>query len=157
MLLDGSGIIFKDELLQKGEQGGENAAKQLHTALADHLGISFPNVPSPKIIAKIFVNLKGPKGLSETCARGGIVSDSSILDDFVRGFNSSIPLFDLVDIGAAKDKGGRKIGGMPRNDRIACMRTELTRLQKASDFISTIAIAIRSSWVARTKSTTPGS
>lgn len=112
MLLDGSGIIFKDEFIQNGEQGGENAAKQLYTALADHLGVNFPNVPSPKIMVKIFVNLKGPKGLSEAYTRGGIVSDRSVVDDFVRGFNSSIPLFDLVDIGAGKDKGHHKIGGM---------------------------------------------
>lgn len=108
VLLDGDGMMFKDEYLQRGEQGGHHAAKQLYAVLEHYLAGNFPSLTSPKIMTKLYVNLKG---LSDACVRGGIISDPSILDDFVRGFNGSMPLFDLVDIGS-KDKAQEKIGGM---------------------------------------------
>ena len=46
------------------------------------------------------------------CVRGGILHEQSLLDDFVRGFNESIPLFDMVDVGVGKDGPYHKIGGM---------------------------------------------
>lgn len=108
VLLDGDGMMFKDEFLQRGEQGGQIAAKQLYTLLEDYLAGNFPSLISPKIMVKLYVNLKG---LSDACVRSGIVGDPSLLDDFARGFNGNTPLFDLVDIGS-KDKAQVKIGGM---------------------------------------------
>lgn len=108
MLLDGDGLIFKDEFLQHGEQGGRNAATQLSTALQDYVESHFAGI-APKIMTKIYANVKG---LSENCARGGIINEQSLLDDFVRGFNGTVPLFDLIDIGTGKNKPYDKIGGM---------------------------------------------
>ena len=109
MLLDGDGMIFNDELLQQGEQGGRSAAVQLSTALQDYVDSNFPGIASPKIMTKIYTNVKG---LSDMCVRGGILHEQSLLDDFVRGFNESIPLFDMVDVGVGKDGPYHKIGGM---------------------------------------------
>ena len=70
-------------------------------------------------MTKIYINMKG---LSELCARGNIITEQSLLDDFVRGFNGAVPLFDLVDIGAGKDKPFDKIGGMQCNLWSPCSR-----------------------------------
>lgn len=102
-------MIFKDEFLQKGEQGGQNAAKELYTTIDTYLSQHFPHLISPKIMTKLYVNVKG---LGDSCLRAGIITDPTLVDDFARGFNNSMPLFDLVDIGSAKNKTHDKIGGM---------------------------------------------
>ncbi|BAE60406.1 unnamed protein product [Aspergillus oryzae RIB40] len=55
----------------------------------------------------MYVNVKG---LSDLCVRGGVTTEPSLIEDFVRGFNASYPLFDLVDIGAGKESAHDKIG-----------------------------------------------
>ncbi|OJJ37532.1 hypothetical protein ASPWEDRAFT_39231 [Aspergillus wentii DTO 134E9] len=107
VLLDGDGLIFMDDFLQQGEQGGQNAATQLSTALEDYISSNFPSITTPKIMTKIYANVKG---LSDLCVKGGIINEPTLLDDFVRGFNGTVPLFDLVDIGAGNDKAHDKIG-----------------------------------------------
>ncbi|KAL4893456.1 hypothetical protein BDV59DRAFT_177451 [Aspergillus ambiguus] len=106
VLLDGGGITFKDEYLQMGEHGGRNAASKLHAALQDYVAGSFPGVNSPKIITKMYVNVKG---LGELCVRGGVTTEPSLIEDFARGFNGSFPQFELVDIGTDKDSAHEKI------------------------------------------------
>lgn len=101
-------MIFRDEFIQQGEQGGQNAANQLWTALDNFVASNFPSITSPKIMTRIFANVKG---LSELCVRAGIINEYSLLDDFVRGFNSTRALFDFVDVGAGKDSANDKIGG----------------------------------------------
>ncbi|GLA00075.1 hypothetical protein AnigIFM60653_007142 [Aspergillus niger] len=96
VLLDGTGIIFRDEFLQNGEEGGKIAAKKLAVALKDYVASNFPGLDAPKIIARMYVNLKG---LSEMCVRGVISTDPSSVEGFARGFNNGHPLFDLVDTG----------------------------------------------------------
>ncbi|THC88446.1 hypothetical protein EYZ11_012109 [Aspergillus tanneri] len=105
-LLDGAGMIFKDEFLQQGEQGGLNAAAKLHSALYDYVAGNFPGIKSPKIITKILVNVKG---LGELCVRGGVTTELSLIEDFVRGFNTSFPLFEMLDIGTGKGSAHDKI------------------------------------------------
>ncbi|KAL3478633.1 hypothetical protein BJX99DRAFT_102425 [Aspergillus californicus] len=106
ILLDGDGMIFQDELLQLGEEGGRKAAKELSSAVEVYVTDNFPSIISPKIVTKMYVNMKG---LCDACVRGGITTDPSVLDEFARGFNSSFPLFDLVDVGAGKDAAHDKI------------------------------------------------
>ncbi|GKZ89175.1 hypothetical protein AnigIFM59636_010898 [Aspergillus niger] len=106
VLLDGTGIIFRDEFLQKGEEGGKIAAKKLAVALKDYVASNFPGLDAPKIIARMYVNLKG---LSEMCVRGVISTDPSSVEGFARGFNNGHPLFDLVDTGL--DNAHDKIAG----------------------------------------------
>ncbi|KAL5355779.1 hypothetical protein BJX96DRAFT_78702 [Aspergillus floccosus] len=106
VLLDGGGIMFKDEYLQMGAQGGRNAAANLHAALQEYVTGSFPGINSPKIITKMYVNLKG---LGELCVRGGITTEPSLIEEFARGFNGSFPQFDMVDIGVDKESAHDKI------------------------------------------------
>ncbi|KAL3436186.1 hypothetical protein BDV09DRAFT_51445 [Aspergillus tetrazonus] len=106
VLLDGDGMIFKDELLQLGEQGGRRAAKELSFAVENYVADNFPTIISPKIVTKMYVNMKA---LCDACIRTGVVMDPSLLDEFVRGFNSSFPLFDLIDVGTGKNAAHDKI------------------------------------------------
>lgn len=100
-------MIFKDEFLQQGGQGGRNAASQLSSDLQAYVEDNFPGISAPKIMTKIYANMNG---LSDICMRGQIINEQSALDDFVRGFNGSMPLLDLVDTG--KRKPYEKIRGM---------------------------------------------
>ena len=109
VLLDGNGIIFKDDLLQLGEEGGRKAATELSFAVEDYVTNKFPSIISPKILTKMYVNMKS---LCDACVRGGITTDPSILDEFARGFNGSSPLFDLIDVGLGQNAAHDKIKGM---------------------------------------------
>ena len=107
VLIDGDGMIFEDALVQRGEAGGKEAAGQLWTAVREHVRRNSPDLSSEyKIVARLYANLKG---LGETCRKAGIVDDSSILEDFARGFTGSKQLFDFVDVGAGKDRADEKI------------------------------------------------
>ncbi|KAL2862754.1 CCCH zinc finger protein [Aspergillus lucknowensis] len=106
VLLDGDGMIFQDELLQLGEKGGRKAAEELSAKVEAYVTDNFPNIISPKIITKLYVNMKG---LCDASVRGGVMTDPSILDEFARGFNGSFSLFDLVDVGTGKDAAHDKI------------------------------------------------
>ncbi|GIJ89274.1 hypothetical protein Asppvi_008205 [Aspergillus pseudoviridinutans] len=106
VLLDGHGLIFKEEFLKQGEQGGKNAAKELSTALQDYITTHFPNIASPKIVTMIYMNVKG---LTDLCIQGGIKTELSVLEGFVRGFNSNSLLSDIIDVGAGKNKASDKI------------------------------------------------
>ena len=101
-------MIFWDDLLQKGEEGGREAATRLHAAVQDHVARNLPQISHPKIITRIYANARG---LSETCCRSGITTRLSTLDDFIRGFNSSKCCFDFVDCGSGKDRTDSKIHG----------------------------------------------
>jgi len=108
VLLDGEGIIFKDEYLQQGEEGGRSAAKTLETSMHSYLAKNIPSVTEPKLLIKIFLNVKN---FGELCARSGTISEAAAIHDFIRGFNETMSLSDIVDIGSGKDKAYDKIHG----------------------------------------------
>lgn len=108
VLLDGDGMVFQDSFLKHGEQGGKDAANQLWAAVRDYASRNLPNIPSPKIIARVYANTKG---LAETCYKSGIIERAGLFDDFARGFNGSRLLFDFVDVGSGKDRADDKISG----------------------------------------------
>lgn len=108
VLLDGDGIIFRDDFLQQGGQGGRNAATKLQTALRNYIAKSFPRIASPKIITKLYVNVKG---LADLCVRGGVTTEPSLIEEFVRGFNGGFPLLELIDTGCGKNSAHDKIAG----------------------------------------------
>ncbi|KAJ5347664.1 hypothetical protein MYU51_003573 [Penicillium brevicompactum] len=106
LLLDGEGIMFKDEFLQLGEQGGRNAAKQLWKSLQGYVVTNLPTITEPKIMTKIYLNVKG---LMETYNRGGMTLEISTISEFIRGFNESASFFEIVDVGTGKSKAHDKI------------------------------------------------
>ncbi|OAX77199.1 hypothetical protein ACJ72_08505 [Emergomyces africanus] len=99
-------MVFQDSFLQQGEQGGKDAANQLWAAIRDYASRNLPNVPSPKIIARVYANAKG---LADACYRAGLVERPGLVGEFTRGFNGSRLLFDFVDVGSGKDRADDKI------------------------------------------------
>ncbi|KAL2367018.1 hypothetical protein RJZ56_000105 [Blastomyces dermatitidis] len=106
VLLDGDGMIFQDSFLQQGEQGGKDAANQLWAAIRDYASRTFPNIPSPKIIARVYANVRG---LADACYKAGLVERPGLIEEFTRGFNGSRLLFDFVDVGSGKDRADDKL------------------------------------------------
>lgn len=96
-------MIFDDRLIQNGEAGGREAAGLLWNAAMEHFQ-SDTSLPSDiKIVTRIYANLKG---LGDACKKSGILSSSSSIEDFARGFTGSQKLFDFVDVGVGKPNFG---------------------------------------------------
>jgi hypothetical protein len=108
VLLDGDGMVFNDELLQQGEKGGKEAAGQLCSAMNDFVQQALPHLSSPKIVARIYANVRG---LGDVLQKSSIIDRASLFEDFARGFNGSKLLFDFIDVGTGKDKADDKITG----------------------------------------------
>jgi len=108
VLLDGDGMIFNENLLQQGEKGGKEAASHLWGAMNDFVQRALPHLSSPKILARIYANVKG---LGDVLQKSSIIDRASLFEDFARGFNGSKLLFDFIDVGAGKDKADDKITG----------------------------------------------
>lgn len=106
VLLDGDGLIFREAFLQKGEEGGREAANQLMTVVRDHVARTLPQVSHPKIMTRIYANVGG---LAETCWRSGITDQPGAVEDFIQGFNASKLCFDFVDCGSGKERADSKI------------------------------------------------
>ncbi|KAJ5697951.1 hypothetical protein N7488_011635 [Penicillium malachiteum] len=106
VLLDGEAIIFKDDFLQLGEEGGRLAAQQFYAGMHAYILSNLPSIHTPKIITKLYLNVKG---FAENCARSSIISDPALIHDFIRGFNETMSYSEIVDIGSAKNKANDKI------------------------------------------------
>ncbi|EEH04293.1 C-x8-C-x5-C-x3-H zinc finger protein [Histoplasma capsulatum G186AR] len=109
VLLDGDGMVFQDSFLQQGEQGGKDGANQLWAAIRDYASRNLPNIQSPKIIARVYANVKG---LADACYKAGLIERPGLIEEFARGFNGSRLLFDFVDVGSGKDRADDKIAEM---------------------------------------------
>ena len=110
VLLDGDKTLFLDQYVRAGEQGGKDAANKLATDLGEYVSENLPTVASPKIVVRIFANVKG---LGNAYHQAGIIDKTSVMDDFVRGFNESGLLFDFIDVGQGRGSADDKIAGMP--------------------------------------------
>lgn len=147
VLLDGEGILFKDEYLQQGEEGGRSAAKQLEAGLRAYLTTNLPSINEPKLLTKVYMNVKS---LGETCARSGIISEPGAIHEFVRGFNETMSFSEIVDVGSGRNIAYDKIQGLCYTMRYSIGNSELTGFtwQKLSKSSFTTATATRFSWVA---------
>ncbi|EEA29015.1 hypothetical protein TMatcc_002624 [Talaromyces marneffei ATCC 18224] len=106
VLLDGDKTLFLDQYIRAGEQGGKDAANKLAADLGEYVSEHLPNVASPKIVVRIFANVKG---LGNTYHQAAIIDKTLVMDDFVRGFNESGLLFDFIDVGQGKGSAEDKI------------------------------------------------
>ncbi|KAM3423433.1 hypothetical protein BST61_g865 [Cercospora zeina] len=85
VLVDGNGMIFNNELLRLGENGGRKAARQLKESVSRMLG------------------------LGRNLVSAGILSSQSVFEDFVAGFSRGSETCDFIDIGAGKDVTDMKL------------------------------------------------
>jgi hypothetical protein len=105
-LIDGDGTIFSSELVNDGERGGREAADQLHASILDYASTNLSHLDSYKIKVKIFANTSS---LADTLVKCKEISRSDLFNDFLRGFNSQQPLFDLVDVGSKQGAAADKL------------------------------------------------
>lgn len=107
ILIDGDGLIFNDQLLCEGANGGHRAAGALEEYVYNYVRTQIEGMPpNVKITARIYAN---GKGLADTCVRAGITTKASDLQDFMNGFTGAKFLMDFVDVGSGKDRADEKI------------------------------------------------
>jgi hypothetical protein len=137
VLIDGDGMIFNNELLRLGEEGGRKAATQVKANISRFLRTEKEGCPSEfKVVARVYANVRG---LSETLVRAGILSSSLIFEEFVRGFTRGDALCDFIDVGAGKDRADLKINGQSLSFQLANLLGTYTNgsSQKISKYTST--------------------
>ena len=108
VLIDGDGMIFEDELLKQGEQGGRQAADLLWNEIHSQLQNRTDLPSDAKIVSRIYANLRG---LADACTKAGIIARPELVNDFFRGFTGGKMLFDFIDVGVGKDRADDKIIG----------------------------------------------
>ncbi|KAI9758431.1 MAG: hypothetical protein M4579_003060 [Chaenotheca gracillima] len=107
VLLDGDCMHFQDHLVQELELGGEQAATQLKISVKRHVEECLPKLRlNLKIVIRIYLNLRG---LGKTYYDAKILDTPTDFERFVRGFNKSCPLSDIVDAGNGKECSDQKI------------------------------------------------
>lgn len=103
ILIDGDGLIFKDEYIKAGIEGGKKAAYALRNAVAKQCEGHAHEI---EISAKIVANLSG---LARAMTRDGITENVNELKDFMLGFTQAKASFDFVDVGYGKERADSKI------------------------------------------------
>lgn len=109
VLIDGDGMIFETEFLQKGLAGGKQAAAALYNAVLNYIERETTIIPTTsRVLCRIYANVKG---LAEVLVRAGLIEDAGQFDEFTRGFTNGRTLFDFIDVGPGKDRADDKIIG----------------------------------------------
>ncbi|KXL41833.1 hypothetical protein M433DRAFT_146227 [Acidomyces richmondensis BFW] len=107
VLIDGDCLIFNSSFLRDGEDGGKNAAILLHDIVQRWAVENVIDCTTDvKIVVRVYANLKG---LADGLMKTGVLSSSSQLEDFTRGFTNGKTLFDVVDVGYGKDRANCKL------------------------------------------------
>lgn len=96
-----------------------------------------PKLPSHyRIVARIYVNLIG---FSRKYCSAGILQSQDGFEQFIRGFNKTYPLFEIVDAGNEKECSDSKIRGKHGHGRLATPPTHCS--QKSSKWMWAMLIA----------------
>ncbi|KAI1652235.1 uncharacterized protein F4817DRAFT_8851 [Daldinia loculata] len=104
VLIDGDGLIFKDNFVKKGIEGGKMAANELLKAINEKFN-STETTPVT-VIVNVFANVTG---LGKAMKRDGCVADNNALHNFVMGFNQANVSSTFVDVGFGKELADAKI------------------------------------------------
>ncbi|KAL8884693.1 MAG: hypothetical protein Q9192_006787, partial [Flavoplaca navasiana] len=98
---------FLDDLTKKLENGGEEAAELLRTAIRRYLQKSDLDVQADiETIVRVFANMRG---LGKTLVDAKIMDNPEDLGRFVCGFNRKFTSFDFVDAGNGKECSDAKL------------------------------------------------
>ncbi|KAL2270503.1 hypothetical protein VTJ83DRAFT_2687 [Remersonia thermophila] len=124
VVIDGDGAVFREDLIAKGEEGGREAAHELHQRLRDYFAEhnAFANIDT--IFVHVVLSLEG---LSRALTASGIlqITDHAALTKFCRGFCRAQPLFCVTDVGYGKEQADHKARKlfevMERNIQCRCL------------------------------------
>jgi len=108
VIIDGDGAVFREDLIAEGEDGGSQAAHELHASLQNFLQEAY-NLPHIEIFVQVVLNLEGlTKALFVSGALKG-VEDRACLAKFGRGFARAQPLFSFNDVGWGKEQADHRV------------------------------------------------
>ena len=108
VVIDGDGAVFREDLIAMGEEGGRQAAHDLHQQLKSyfHENNHLSNIET--IFVHVVLSLDG---LSRALIASGTLppTDPAALSKFGRGFCRAQPLFSFTDVGKGKEQADHKI------------------------------------------------
>lgn len=102
---------FKQEYVNKGIDGGKQAAYALRTAILKECHSLAGEV---EVIARVVANLSG---LAKAMRNDGSLDHESRLKDFTLGFSQGMASFDFIDVGYGKERTDTKIKGKSKPGR----------------------------------------
>ncbi|TAQ84104.1 hypothetical protein B7494_g7569 [Chlorociboria aeruginascens] len=105
VLIDGDGMIFNEDLIRQGIEGGKQAANALRNTVLEHYTGLTDEI---EIMAKVCANVTG---LAKAMRRDGTLDNPEDLRDFTIGFTQGKASFDFVDCGHGKERADSKIKG----------------------------------------------
>ena len=99
VLLDGDIMLFHDKYLEKGMEGGKDAARGLKVAVENYMD---ENGTASRILVQIYANVSGLKKVYDMCDVNG----------FIQGFNMCDGLYQIIDAGNGKECTDEKVKKM---------------------------------------------
>ncbi|PBP27480.1 CCCH zinc finger DNA binding protein [Diplocarpon rosae] len=106
VLIDGDGMIFNENLVRLGIEGGKQAATVLRNTVLENCNELTDQI---EIMAKVCANITG---LSKAMRRDGSLDNPEDLKDFALGFTQGKASFDFIDVGHGKERADSKIKGI---------------------------------------------
>lgn len=103
-LVDADGMIFNQELINQGLEGGKKAANLLRASILEQC--SGPQTEEIEIMAKVCANYSG---LSKALMRDGTLESLENFKYFTLGFTQGKAHFDFIDVGHGKERADSKI------------------------------------------------
>lgn len=95
---------FRDELLQKGFQGGVAAARQLRHEVVKHVKDSLPDLTEIDIFVRVFLNMVA---LQKYAIGTNKKEDLSQITAFLEGFAKDNAFVDLVHVNSQADANAK--------------------------------------------------
>jgi len=105
VLVDGDGMIFNNNLIKLGVEGGKQAAAALRNSVLEHCSDLTDQI---EIIANVYAN---QYGLANAMLRDGSLEDMEDLKEFAVGFTQGKASFNYIDVGHGKERADSKIKG----------------------------------------------
>ncbi|RDL35457.1 Uncharacterized protein BP5553_07388 [Venustampulla echinocandica] len=102
VLIDGDGMIFSENLVRQGREGGKEAANALRNTVLENCEFA----EEIEVMAKVCANVTG---LSKAMLRDGFLDSGDDLREFTLGFTQGKASFDFVDVGHGKERADSKI------------------------------------------------
>lgn len=109
ILLDLHDMMFHENFIRDGEEGGKRAAVFLQTAASTWAAANVTECPSDiKVVVRAYASTDK---LAAACFKAGIVTSTTVVKEFTNGLMSGHSLFDYVDVGSDNGRVATKLCG----------------------------------------------
>ncbi|PSR83236.1 hypothetical protein BD289DRAFT_288255 [Coniella lustricola] len=103
VLIDGDGCHFQKQFIEKGIEGGKQAAYALRNAI---LRECYDFAGQFEVVTRYIANLSG---LAAATRSDGTIEHADTFKDFTLGFSQGLASFDFIDVGPGKERADTKI------------------------------------------------